>query len=206
VPVFWADAPIYILVAAIASIITFYAERTLSQPQLFKAILYIDGLGEPRSDLVPVFWADAPIYILVAAIASIITFYAERTLSQPQLFKAILYIDGLGAALFGIQGADKAWHYDFGGSAAAIILGVVTAIGGGLIRDVLAGRKTLLMSYELYAIPVSLGCMLYVLLLNYLPELAIPGSITCILVIFLFRSAAIYWNLKVPVMFISRKK
>jgi uncharacterized membrane protein YeiH len=62
------------------------------------------------------------------------------------------------------------------------------------------------MSYELYAIPVSLGCMLYVLLLNYLPELAIPGSIACILVIFLFRSAAIYWNLKVPVMFISRKK
>ncbi|MEY3498239.1 MAG: hypothetical protein RLZZ325_1246, partial [Pseudomonadota bacterium] len=97
---------------------------------------------------VPVFWADAPIYILVAAIASIITFYAESTLSQPQLYKAILYIDGLGAALFGIQGADKAWHYDFGGSAAAIILGVVTAIGGGLIRDVLAGRKTLLMSYE----------------------------------------------------------
>jgi len=155
---------------------------------------------------VPVFWADAPIYIMVAAIASILTFYAESTLSQPQVYKAILYIDGLGAALFAIQGADKAWHYDFfGGSAAAIILGLVTAIGGGLIRDVLAGRKTLLMSYELYAIPVSLGCMLYVLLLNYFPEYAILGSITCILLIFLFRSAAIYWNLTVPAMFISRK-
>ena len=154
---------------------------------------------------VPVFWADAPIYLLVAAIASILTFYAESTLSQPQVYKAILYIDGLGAALFAIQGADKAWHYDFGGSAAAIILGLVTAIGRGLIRDVLAGRKTLLMSYELYAIPVSLGCMLYVLLLNYFPEYAIPGSITCILLIFFFRSAAIYWNLTVPAMFISRK-
>jgi uncharacterized membrane protein YeiH len=84
-------------------------------------------------------------------------------------------------------------------------LGLVTAIGGGLIRDVLAGRKTLLMSYELYAIPVSLGCILYVLLLNYFPEYAIPGSITCILLIFFFRSAAIYWNLTVPAMFISRK-
>jgi len=155
---------------------------------------------------VPVFWADAPIYILVAAIASIITFYSESILSQPQLYKAILYIDGLGAALFGIQGADKAWHEDFGGSEAAIILGVVTAIGGGLIRDVLAGRKTLLMSYELYAIPVSLGCMLYVLLLKYFPEYAMPGSIACILLIFFFRSAAIYWNLTVPAMFISRKK
>lgn len=137
------------------------------------------------------FWADAPIYILVAAIASIITFYAESTLSQPQLYKAILYIDGLGAALFGIQGADKAWHYDFGGSAAANILGVVTAIGGGLIRDVLAGRKTLLMSYELIAIPVSLGYMLYVLLLNYFPEHAIVGAIACIVLIFAFRSAAV---------------
>ena len=44
---------------------------------------------------VPVFWADAPIYILVAAIASILTFYAESTLSQPQVYKAILYIDCL---------------------------------------------------------------------------------------------------------------
>jgi uncharacterized membrane protein YeiH len=108
--------------------------------------------------------------------------------------------------LWGTQGADTAWHEDFGGSEAAIILGVVTAIGGGLIRDVLAGRKTLLMSYELYAIPVSLGCMLYVLLLNYFPEYAMPGSIACILLIFCFRSAAIYWNLTVPAMFISRKK
>ena len=102
---------------------------------------------------VPVFWADAPIYIMVAAIASILTFYAESTLSQPQVYKAILYIDGLGAALFAIQGADKAWR----------------------------------------------------LLLNYFPEYAIPGSITCILLIFFFRSAAIYWNLTVPTMFISRK-
>jgi uncharacterized membrane protein YeiH len=48
--------------------------------------------------------------------------------------------------------------------------------------------------------------MLYVLLLNYFPEHAMVGSIACIVLIFAFRSAAIYWNLKVPVMFISRKK
>jgi uncharacterized membrane protein YeiH len=62
------------------------------------------------------------------------------------------------------------------------------------------------MSYELYAIPVSLGCTLYVLLLNYFPKYAFFGFIGCIILIFVFRSAAIYWNLKVPVMFISRKK
>jgi hypothetical protein len=46
----------------------------------------------------------------------------------------------------------------------------VTAIGGGLIRDVLAGHKTLLMNRDLYAIPVTLGCVLYVLSLAHLPE------------------------------------
>lgn len=54
----------------------------------------------------------------------------------------MLYLDGFGAALFGIQGADKAWNMDFGLPLAPVILGVITAIGGGLIRDMVAGRKT----------------------------------------------------------------
>ena len=78
----------------------------------------------------------------------------------------MLYIDGFGAALFAIQGVDKAWTMNYGLPVAPVILGVITAIGGGLIRDVLAGRKTLIMSHELYAIPVTFGCCAYLLILN----------------------------------------
>ena len=118
----------------------------------------------------------------------------------------MLYLDGFGAALFGIQGADKAWNMDFGLPLAPVILGVITAIGGGLIRDMLAGRKNLLMSHELYAIPVSLGCIVYVLILEYAPAYSTQGAIACMLLIFGFRAAAIHWNLRVPKRFITRSR
>jgi uncharacterized membrane protein YeiH len=85
-----------------------------------------------------------------------------------------------------------------------VILGVITAIGGGLLRDVLAGRKTLIMSHELYAIPVTLGCCVYVLILNFLPQYVVEGSVICMLGIFGLRAAAIYWDLRVPKIFITK--
>lgn len=80
----------------------------------------------------------------------------------------------------------------------ASVLGVTTAIGGGLIRDVLAGRETLLMSRELYATPVLVGCVLYVVLLYLVPEYRFASAIGCITTIFSIRAAAIHWDLSVP--------
>jgi len=155
---------------------------------------------------VPVFWSENQIYVWLALGASVITFCAESFFTQPQIYRWMLYIDGFGAALFAIQGADKAWDMDFGLPVAPVILGVITAIGGGLLRDILAGRKTLFMSHELYAIPVTLGCCVYILVLNFIPQHAIEGSALCMLGIFGLRAAAIYWNLSVPKMFITNSR
>jgi uncharacterized membrane protein YeiH len=141
---------------------------------------------------VPTFWSDNQIYVWLALGASV--------------YRWMLYIDGFGAALFAIQGADKAWNMNFGLPVAPVILGVITAIGGGLLRDVLAGRKTLIMSHELYAIPVTLGCVAYVLVLNFLPQYVVEGSVICMLGIFGLRAAAIYWDLRVPKMFITKTR
>ena len=154
----------------------------------------------------PIFWAEFPVYVWVALGASIFTFVAESFFSQPQIYRWMLYIDGFGAALFAIQGADKAWNLHFGYPVAPVILGVITAIGGGLLRDILAGRKTLLMSHELYAIPVTLGCIMYILILNFLPLYVYEGSIVCMLSIFGLRVAAIYWDLRVPSIFITKRR
>jgi uncharacterized membrane protein YeiH len=154
---------------------------------------------------VPAFWAIYQIYIWVACVTCIFTFYAQSFFTQPQIYRWMLYIDGLGAALFGIAGVDKAWNLGFGLPIAPIILGVVTAIGGGLLRDILAGKKTLFMSHELYAIPVSLGCLLYGLILNFSPQFNLAGSFICMLIIFGLRTAAIRWDLRVPQSFITKK-
>ena len=71
----------------------------------------------------PVFWASLPIYLWVALAASAIAFYLEAFFPQPQIYRWMLYLDGFGAALFGIQGADKAWNMDFGLPLAPVILG-----------------------------------------------------------------------------------
>ena len=75
---------------------------------------------------------------------------------------------------------------------------MTTAIGGGLIRDMLAGRTTLLMRPELYAVPVLLGCILFTLVLAYFPEHRFYGSLLCILLSFGLRTAAIHWKLQMP--------
>jgi uncharacterized membrane protein YeiH len=147
---------------------------------------------------VPVFWATDLSYIWVATGASVAAFAANHLFTRKEIYSLMLYLDGFGVALFAIQAAEKVWALDFGRPLAPIILGIVTAIGGGLMRDVLAGRQTLLMTRELYAIPVLIGCTLYVAFLEYLPEYRLVSGIGCALFIFLLRAAAIHWHLSVP--------
>jgi uncharacterized membrane protein YeiH len=147
---------------------------------------------------VPVFWASDLSYIWVSISASIATFFAYRFFARKTIREFFLYIDGLAVAMFGIQATLKVWHLDFGLPVAPVILGIVTAIGGGLIRDVLVGHPTLLMSRELYAVPVLIGCIPFTLILAYAPEHHFLGSLVCILVIFGIRAVAIRWDVHVP--------
>jgi uncharacterized membrane protein YeiH len=147
---------------------------------------------------VPVFWSTDLNYIWVALGASVAAFVANSLFSRKEIYSLMLYLDGLGVTLFAIQATHKVWDLEFGLPLAPVILGIVTAIGGGLIRDVLAGRQTLLMSRELYAIPVLLGCTLYVVLLELLPEYSFASAVGCGLFIFGLRAAAIHWDLRVP--------
>ncbi len=147
---------------------------------------------------VPVFWAADLSYMWVALGASLVAFRANTLFTQKEIYKLLLYTDGAGVALFAIQATHKVWNLHFGLPLGPVILGVVTAIGGGLIRDALAGRQNLLMDRELYAMPVTFGCALYVSLLEFLPRYQAVSGIVCGLGIFGLRAAAIYWKLSVP--------
>lgn len=155
---------------------------------------------------VPVFWSTDLIYIWVAIAASIAAFAAHSLFTRKEMYTLLLYIDGLGVALFSVQATYKVWGLNFGLPVAPIILGIVTAIGGGLIRDVLADRQTLLMSRDIYAIPVLIGCTAYVLLLEYFPESHALSGLACGLLIFTMRAGAIHWELSVPDWLTTRPK
>jgi uncharacterized membrane protein YeiH len=155
---------------------------------------------------VPVFWSKEPEFIWIALAASLIAFFGRSIFTQPQVFASMLYIDAIGAAMFGIQAALKTWNLNFGLPVGPVMLGILTAIGGGLIRDVLAGRKTLLMTPEIYAIPVAIGCALFTVLLNIAPDYSVQAALACTVIIFSMRAAAIHWRLKVPSNLITHSK
>jgi uncharacterized membrane protein YeiH len=143
---------------------------------------------------VPIFWVQDPNYAWVAVVASIVAFFVDRLFRRTYLL--LLYLDGLGAALFAVAAASKVLALGLG-TLVAVIMGVLTAIGGGLVRDVLAGRRTLLMSREIYATPILLGCILYVALRQVRPDFALSG-ILAVTLMFGLRAAAIRWNLQMP--------
>lgn len=164
------------------------------------ALMTTIGGGTVRDVIlgVPVFWSLDLNYIWVTLIASVITFYGNRFISRRRIYRLMLYIDALGVSMFAIQASEKVQLLGFAMPLGPILLGMLTAIGGGLIRDVLAGRDTLLLSKELYAIPVTIGCTLQVILAIKWPEHIIPISTGCVVLTFIMRSSAIYWNLHVP--------
>jgi len=194
--------------AAMAGTVAFAISAVLSVAErridLFAAVVLgtitAVGGGTIRDIIldVPVFWATELIYIWLSVASCVAAFVAYRFFQHRFVGALVLYMDGFGAALFGVQATGKVWDLGFALPIAPVILGVITAIGGGLIRDVLAQRQTLLMSRELYAVPVLIGCILFTLILAYASEYRLEGSILCIGLIFAVRAAAIHWSLQVP--------
>ena len=133
-------------------------------------------------------------YVWPACVGSLAAFWIGGVFRSA--FNAVLYLDALGAALFAIAAANKALLL---GHAApvAVVMGILTGIGGGLMRDVLAGRQTLLMSRDIYATPILAGCMLFVLLRSYVPAYR-NADLAGIILIFTLRAVAIRWHLQMP--------
>jgi uncharacterized membrane protein YeiH len=97
---------------------------------------------------VPVFWAADLNYIWLALIASFLEFLTNRLMTRKAIYTSLLYLDALGVSLFAIQATHKVMGQDFGIPLTPILLGVLTAIGGGLLRDVLAVHRTLWMTTQ----------------------------------------------------------
>ncbi|MBC7593054.1 MAG: trimeric intracellular cation channel family protein [Kineosporiaceae bacterium] len=96
-------------------------------------------------------------YLVVPTVTGIGVFYFHPMVGRVE--KQIAVLDAIGLGLFCVTGAVKA--EDFGlGIVPAALLGMVTAVGGGLMRDVLAGRVPVIFKDELYATPALAGALI----------------------------------------------
>jgi uncharacterized membrane protein YeiH len=98
-------------------------------------------------------------YLAVAAAGALVAFAFSQRLHR--LATPIEILDAVGLSVFAVTGATKALQYGLG-PVQAIILGAVTAVGGGTIRDALVRQIPSVMSEGLYAIPALVGAAITV--------------------------------------------
>jgi uncharacterized membrane protein YeiH len=98
-------------------------------------------------------------YLLVPVAAGLLTFRFHPGLGRME--RQVTLFDAAGLALFCVTGALKALAFGLGPVPAAL-LGMLSAIGGGMLRDVLAGRVPVVIRSELYATPALVGAALVV--------------------------------------------
>lgn len=133
-------------------------------------------------------------YLLVAALGSLVAFAFGSSLSR--LTTPILLLDAAGLSLFAVTGASKA--IDFGvGAAQAVILGTLTGVGGGTVRDTLIARVPVILRSELYAIPALLAGVVVVATESwglYGPPAAVAAAALC----FVVRIVGLRYRLDAP--------
>jgi uncharacterized membrane protein YeiH len=134
-------------------------------------------------------------YLLVPVAAGLTTFWFHPTLGRME--NLVNVFDAAGLGLFCVTGALKALDHGLGPVPAAL-MGMVTGIGGGMARDLLAGRVPVVFSSELYATPALAGATWAVLAQRADWDVwivALPGVTLC----FGWRVLAILRNWRAPV-------
>ena len=196
--IYWLDMA-GVIVFALSGVILACRSRMAPFGMLVLAAVTGIGGGTLR-DLVlgvrPVFWVTDPTYLWVifATVGvSLIGFHYIHRLSRGFLPVA----DAFGLALFTVIGAHKALLLGAPG-VVAVLMGMMTGVAGGMIRDVLAQRVPMVLREEIYATAALAGGVVYVAL----HTLGAPLTVTvaaAISVTLGLRLAAIYWHLALPV-------
>lgn len=99
-------------------------------------------------------------YLGVSVLAGVITFYRYETIER--LRNPVQLSDAAGLALFAVAGAQKALAYGLNPAMAAL-LGMLTGIGGGMLRDVLVSQIPTVLRADLYAVAALAGAAVVVL-------------------------------------------
>src|SRR3954467_10806644 len=119
-------------------------------------------------------------YLAAAGAAGLVCYFGRPVLER--MLRSVLVFDAVGLGLFCVTGATKA--LDFGvGPVPAVLLGAITGIGGGMLRDVLLRDVPSVLRHELYAIPALLGAAVLAVAQtsgNDSPVFPVAGAVVCV--------------------------
>ena len=139
-----------------------------------------------------VWWTQDPTELILVIAVSIITFFFIT--SDITRKKAAIWADALGLSVFAVVGAHIA--FAFGTPFfIAVVIGVITATGGGVIRDIITNNKPMIMSGQLYASAALLGALGYASLI-YWGAGELTSEIVGVLAAFTLRASAIIFDIR----------
>jgi uncharacterized membrane protein YeiH len=142
----------------------------------------------------PVFWVRAPVYVAICVSISAVVFFTAHI--PESRYRLLLWLDAVGLSFFCIVGAQKAFAAD-AGAFIAVVMGVMTATFGGIVRDMVVGEVPLLLHKEIYVTAALAGSLVFVgLLMLSLPQTiaAVCGFAAC----FAVRAAALRYGWALP--------
>lgn len=145
-------------------------------------------------DRVPVFWISDNRYIAVAIIAALIVFFTSYRPGSRR--RILVWMDALGLAVFAALGTEICLEHETG-PLVAVMLGVTTAVTGGMIRDVICNEIPLVLSREIYATAAFVAALAYVVVDS--AGLAQPFSLVVAIVAgFAVRALGIVYDWSLP--------
>ncbi|MFE9922839.1 trimeric intracellular cation channel family protein [Streptomyces sp. NPDC005774] len=133
-------------------------------------------------------------YYTLAAIGGVIAFALSKYLRRIEA--AITMLDTIGLSAFAVIGASEALESGLGVAPAAL-LGVVTAVGGGTIRDMLVRQVPSVLSSGLYAIPALVGATVTVTAIQ-LGVYGLPAALGAASACFLIRTLGLHFSIDAP--------
>ena len=106
----------------------------------------------------PVFWMHEPVYVVTSVVMSVAVYFTAH-LAQSRL-KILLWLDAVGLAMVTVAGTAKG--LDAGvGPINAIVMGVITASLGGIVRDILGHEPSIILRKEIYVTASLVGALIY---------------------------------------------
>ncbi len=142
----------------------------------------------------PIFWVINPIYLWLCLGTGILLFFTAHWVHRRVRY--ILWGDAAGLALFAVIGTQAAMGME-APFLLAVMMGVITATFGGVLRDLLAGEPTLIMRREIYVTAAVLSSVLYFLMqaINFSDNVSMPVAVFAGLAL---RTLALRYRLVLP--------
>lgn len=141
-----------------------------------------------------------PIYALTAAVVSLVIFIKPvrhyLTGNHKVYQRTMLVMDAVGLGIFSVVGVSMAYTVQpDGGAFLAVFVGVLTGVGGGVLRDVMAGDMPYIFVKHVYACASLAGALLCALTWQVLGQVyaMVAGAVTVVIIRIL--SATFKWNL-----------